>query len=381
MVGEVASRLVIVSRSLPPDVGGYQRQFQLLAPHLAAQLGPILWIGAVRDDPRGRQPPAAGPRRMEVAAYRIPRRLRGGADVAVVVLVLCLLVLLRLRGRPPGVLLLLSPTMVGGAVLVRAAGSLGWRTSARFPTSGDQSHRRGRSVGRLINGVNLVPSPSQSGEQAEYPVAVLLNAVEPRDDDVTRPRREDEGTFLFLGRLVGRKRPGLALRAWGEIADELPGWRMVIAGGGGEERDSVELELRRWAADHDLPRCDFVGEVNDPAAILRDTDVLVFPSLREGLPNVVLEALASRLPVIADPALAAEWFGRPVPLLSWDGAEETLAGSMLDAARSPAERKRVAAAGAGFVAEHHAPARIATDLVRMVLRDPATAHADTDMVG
>ncbi|WP_180964505.1 glycosyltransferase family 4 protein [Microbacterium sp. UMB0228] len=41
------------------------------------------------------------------------------------------------------------------------------------------------------------------------------------------------------------------------------------------------------------------GVVDDAAPILREADVLLLPSLREGLPGVVLEALASGVPVVA----------------------------------------------------------------------------------
>src|SRR5690606_29754358 len=43
----------------------------------------------------------------------------------------------------------------------------------------------------------------------------------------------------------------------------------------------------------------FHTEINDPREFYQNVDALVLPSLVEGLPGVVLEAMASRLPVIA----------------------------------------------------------------------------------
>lgn len=357
MAGEASPGLVLVSRSLPPDVGGYQRQFQLLAPHLAQLLGPVLWIGAVRDEPSGRRPPAAGFRRLAVSAHRLPRRLRGLADLLVVALATCVLVVHRFRRRPAGALLLLSPTMVGGASLVRVAGRLGWRTSARFPSQGDQSHRRGRTVGRATNGANVVPSPGQAAEQEDFSVTVVPNAVRPTGQ--LRPAAPRAGTFLFLGRLVRDKRPHLVLRSWTSIAGELPGWRLVFAGGGGEQYHSVEPAMRTWVQEHAVERCELVGFVEDPSAMLCEADVLVFPSLREGLPNVVLEAMAAAVPVLADPKLTASWFGRSVPLLAWDGEESTLPGAMHTAAQSSQERRDAGSAGLRYVKNHHDPQRVA----------------------
>lgn len=365
MGGEPGPRLLLVSRSLPPDVGGYQRQFQLLAPHLAELLGSVVWIGAVRDEPAGRKAEVSAFRRMAVPAHRMPRRLRGFADLIVVAWAVLVVVVLRVRRRPPGALLLLSPTMVGGTWLVRIAGSLGWRASARFPSQGDQGKRRGRGVGRATTGVNFVPSPGQVAEQHEFAVDVVPNAV-----GMSCPVRRssaEAGTFLFLGRLVRDKRPELVLRAWSSIAAELPGWRLVFAGGGGEQHDSVEPVMRSWVRERGVERCEILGFVRDPSALLGDADVLVFPSLREGLPNVVLEAMACAVPVLSDPALTAAWFGRDIPLLAWDGAEPALASAMLAAARAPGDRERVAENGLRFVQEHHDPRHVA-DLLATLLR-------------
>jgi len=72
--------------------------------------------------------------------------------------------------------------------------------------------------------------------------------------------------------------------------------QMVLAGSGkGSER------ARQWASDHS-DFAAFLGEVPDAAAsVIPDLDVLILPSQREGIPMVVLEALAAGVPVIATP--------------------------------------------------------------------------------
>jgi glycosyltransferase involved in cell wall biosynthesis len=45
--------------------------------------------------------------------------------------------------------------------------------------------------------------------------------------------------------------------------------------------------------------CEFLGEVKDVQALYRSSDALILPSLFEGLPNVVCEAMMAGCPVIA----------------------------------------------------------------------------------
>lgn len=361
MGADYRAGLLLVSRSMPPDVGGYQRQFRLLLPYLGVAFGGVVWIGAIRDVPAAQPKELSGARIVGLPAHRLPRCIRGVADLGVVLMALVALLVLRSRRGSPRALLLLSPTMLGGAWLVRTANALGWSTSTRFPSEGDQVHRRGHAVGCATSHANVVPSMAQQAEQRDFGVTVVPNAVEVLSG-FKRPPSAETGTFLFLGRLVERKRPDLILDSWARIEADLPGWRLVFAGGGGEQRDSVEGALRRRLTDDPVPRCELRGFQADPLRVLREADILVFPSLSEGLPNAVLEAMAAGVPTLADPVLAREWFGREVPLLDWDGTCGSLAAAMRSAARAVRTRLEVAEQGRAFVAAHHDPATIASRL-------------------
>lgn len=125
-----------------------------------------------------------------------------------------------------------------------------------------------------------------------------------RWEPVARGRRVPEGgrpfRFLFLGWAIADKGlPELVEAA--ERLDLLPGptFEVVVAGDG-----AVARQLReRRALGRLTPRIVLAGWVTGEAQEreLAAADALVLPTHYEGLPNVVLEAMACGLPVISTP--------------------------------------------------------------------------------
>lgn len=85
------------------------------------------------------------------------------------------------------------------------------------------------------------------------------------------------------------------IRAFGAIADgEVPCWLVCVGGGDGlAEAQAVAASTPRAA------QVVFTGPVTDPAAHIAAFDLFVLPSLSEGNPNVVVQAMATGVPVIA----------------------------------------------------------------------------------
>lgn len=102
-------------------------------------------------------------------------------------------------------------------------------------------------------------------------------------------------TLLSVGHLIDRKGHDLAIRA---VAD-LPGVRLMIAGDGPRE-----AALRRLAAELNVAdRVDFLGHVDQQRlpALYGAADIAVNCADREGIANVLLEALACGTPLMATP--------------------------------------------------------------------------------
>lgn len=122
----------------------------------------------------------------------------------------------------------------------------------------------------------------------------------------------EEFLWLAVGRLRPQKDWPNLLRAVSFLSADLQ--RVVVAGFGPLEAELVEMCTTLGVAD----RVRFLGRRDDIAQLLGAADGLVLPSAFEGLPNVVLEAMAAARPVVATgvggvPELVDASTGRVVP--------------------------------------------------------------------
>jgi len=102
-------------------------------------------------------------------------------------------------------------------------------------------------------------------------------------------------TVLFVGRLVERKRPLLLLECLAEARGEAPDLRLEVLGDG-----PLMPAVRQRVTDLGLDDAvTLAGFVSDTPERLRAADGFVLCSTIEGLPNAMLEAMASGLPCLA----------------------------------------------------------------------------------
>jgi len=138
--------------------------------------------------------------------------------------------------------------------------------------------------------------------------------------------------FGTVARFVPEKAHSVLLRAFGLLLQSVPAAELRIIGYGPLFEDTHRLVDRLGLANH----VHLAGRTDDVPAVLSELDVFVLSSVSEGLPLVILEAMAAGLPIVSTrvggiPEVAIEgqvaWYCEP-------GSAESLSQAMLQAATS-----------------------------------------------
>jgi glycosyltransferase involved in cell wall biosynthesis len=102
--------------------------------------------------------------------------------------------------------------------------------------------------------------------------------------------------FCFIGRLVTDKGIGELIAAFQKIAEEFDNVKLLLIGPFEESGNALPETTRLFI--EESKSIITTGFINDVRPYLAVTDVFVFPSYREGFPNVVLQAGAMEVPCI-----------------------------------------------------------------------------------
>lgn len=107
--------------------------------------------------------------------------------------------------------------------------------------------------------------------------------------------RRKGNTITAVGRLTGQKQFHLLIKAFSSIAAQFPSWNLTIWGEGDARAELEELRSSLGLED----RISLPGLTERPGQWVETADILVLSSAYEGWPNVIVEAMAAKLPVIS----------------------------------------------------------------------------------
>jgi glycosyltransferase involved in cell wall biosynthesis len=127
-------------------------------------------------------------------------------------------------------------------------------------------------------------------------IITMYNGIECALQDMPAPPRVcDETRLALIGRLHRQKGHSVLLDAVAIIINSGRRVHLYLAGDGPDE-DLLRQQASTLGIANSVT---FAGVVDDVVAFMADIDIVVLPSLWEGMPNVLLEAMAAGRPIVA----------------------------------------------------------------------------------
>lgn len=213
----------------------------------------------------------------------------------------------------------------------------------------------------LANSSAALDAAIVSGVRSDR-LALLRNVVDTERFRPTVRRNGPELRIASVGRLSFEKRHDRVLRLMARLKQAGASNVKLTIAGAGPLRDELQREAQRLDL---LPETvEFAGALEDTAALYRRADLLVLSSDWEGTPNVVLEAMACGLPVIASRVGG-------VPELIRDGEngylfdpsnEEAFFQEVMKVVSDADLRTRVGIRARGYIKDRHSFERLSGNL-------------------
>ncbi len=207
------------------------------------------------------------------------------------------------------------------------------------------------------NSANGLRNAQAFGIKAER-VFLLPNVV---DTDLFRPAADDRPgvRLLFSGRFVEVKRPEWFISVFAGLAKTASVPVQATMLGDGPLRASMEAMARRLGLE-----VQFTGNVADPEHYYRQADILVLTSSYEGTPNVIMEAMASGLPVVATRVGGVEDLVSDRTGYLCDTYEE-LASSVRELVDNPVKRLELGREARNWIEQKHSLGSLRSQLQKL----------------
>lgn len=185
---------------------------------------------------------------------------------------------------------------------------------------------------------------TQIRERVPYngPIEILGNLVSDPGDSEGRQRVTRDGQIWigFAARLDRSKNADLLLEAFADVAWEFPLSNLRLAGAG----EMLDALRSRAVALGINDKCAFVGPYTGVAArndFMRSLDIFVLPSMFEGIPNSMLEAMAAGLPIIATAVSGVPDAAAGAAMIIPSGSRNALANALQQLLADPGMRSEM----------------------------------------
>jgi glycosyltransferase involved in cell wall biosynthesis len=214
---------------------------------------------------------------------------------------------------------------------------------------------------------NQVRKRMISAGAEEHKITVIRGGANLAEIDSVPSPKTPHPQVCFMSRFVANKAPDDMIRAFALVREQLPNSKLVMIGDG-PLRSRVEQLADSLRLRHSVR---FLGALSGHAKykVLKESHVLVQPSLVEGASLTAFESLASSTPVIAyDIPEFREQFaltggGILVPLRN----VPALANAILSLLRNPSLRDKLSIKGRETIEANHTWTKVAEELEALII--------------
>jgi glycosyltransferase involved in cell wall biosynthesis len=159
-----------------------------------------------------------------------------------------------------------------------------------------------RAIARFVPVVVVGPALA-AGYRPEKTLEIAVSLVRegdivPREQAAARSYDDGELRVLSVGRLEEEKNPLLLAEIIAGLLERSPRWRLVVCGEG-PLAGALQQRLRELGASEHADLLGYVPHDGGLQDVYRSSHALLHVSWTEGLPQVLFEAFAARLPVVA----------------------------------------------------------------------------------
>ncbi len=217
----------------------------------------------------------------------------------------------------------------------------------------------------LFRGTRWIAKSDEIARNLEsYAPGLVYRIPNGVDTEAFRPAERGINTIpiaVFVGRLERPKRLDILLAAWQQLAVPAD---LLVAGDG-----TLRRLLQEQAQKLGLHDVKFLGNREDVHEILREADVFVLPSEREGMPNVLLEAMSCGLACVASGVGAVpELLGGGVGVMVPPGDAKALANALSNLLSNPAMRAEMGRQARARVLERYGLVSVAQQVEEIYYR-------------
>ena len=210
-----------------------------------------------------------------------------------------------------------------------------------------------RALARFVPAVVVGPALAARYGAGASVLPLTVSLVSDREVDGPTPRRRWDGelTMLSVGRLDEEKNPLLLADVLARVRAADPRWRLVVCGEG-PLAGALSERLAELGVDDAAQLCGYLPLDGGLRDAYRTANVFLHVSRTEGLPQVLFESFAARLPVVATAVGGVPEAAGDAVLLVPPDDSEAAAASVRRLAADEGLRDRLTAAGVARVRRH-----------------------------